>query len=237
MGTTDVSDIAHSSQTDHRILKTISTSTSATAAAGQEWTFFDNADERLPAWERDRSGGVALYVQYTKNQDPQQLKEAKKKLLAAEAVVGNDPITLSYLGATFLAENDLNSAEKCFAATLKLTPFNEETLQQMAHVQFMKNNLSTANEYFEKLTQLDPWASARFGPYAFSLVKAGDINGAIDALKHSLSNDPTQYRLHLYLATLLESSGRHDEAAVHRRFANSLEQLVRPGQAAGMGMR
>ena len=237
MGTTDVSDIAHSSQTDHRILKTISTSTSATVAAGQEWTFFDNADERLPAWERDRSGGVALYVQYTKNQDPQQLKEAKKKLLAAEAVVGNDPITLSYLGATFLAENDLDSAEKCFAATLKLTPFNEETLQQMAHVQFMKNNLSTANEYFEKLTQLDPWASARFGPYAVSLVKAGDINGAIDALEHSLSNDPTQYRLHLYLATLLESSGRRDEAAVHRRFANSLEQLVRPEQAAGMGMR
>ena len=104
----------------------------------------------------------------------------------------------------------------------------------MAFVLFHQNKLAEANQHFQQLIELNPWASDRYGPYAESLARVGDIEGAITALEDSLENNPTNYRLHLYLANLLETSGRHDQAVEHRRFAARLAELVRPETGSGM---
>ena len=234
MAETNLSNIAHSSATDHRILKTPSIPTSATPSVEPRWEYFDNADERIPAWERDRTDGIALYVQFMKSNNRQYLEQAREKLLAVTRVVSNDIETLLYLGDIFLMENDYDSSGTCLAAVLETNPSHELALLKMAYLRHRQNNPVEATQYFRQLIELNPWASDRYGPYAESLAQAGDIEGAIAALEHSLGNNPTNYRLHLYLANLLETSGRSEEAIEHRRFAAKLEQLVRPEPGSGM---
>jgi hypothetical protein len=235
MGKTNVNNIAHSSATDHRILKNPSTSLSEKKPlTNSQWEFFDKADERLPAWERERAEGISLYVQAMKGNNPQYLEQAREKLLAVTRVVSNDIETLLYLGDIFLMENDYDSSGTCLAAVLEANPSHELALLKIAYLRHRQNNPVEANQYFRQLIELNPWASDRYGPYAESLAQAGDIEGAIAALEHSLGNNPTNYRLHLYLANLLETSGRSEEAIEHRRFAAKLEQLVRPEPGSGM---
>ena len=237
MGKTNVNNIAHSSATDHRILKNPSRSLLETKPLpNPPWEFFDKADQRLPSWERERAEGISLYVQAMKSNNPQYLEQAREKLLATTRAASNDVIALQYLGNIYLMENDYDSAAKCLAAILKLEPTHELGLQMMASVQYQKNNLEAANQYYRQVIDLNPWASDRYGPYAKSLAQAGDIEGAINALEFSLDNNPTNYRLHLYLATLLDISGRNEEAMEHRRFAARLEALVRPEPADEMSV-
>jgi len=229
MGKTNVNNIAHSSATDHRILKNPSRSPSETKPpTNSQWEFFDKADQRLPAWERERAEGISLYVQAMKGNNPHYLEQARKKLLATTRAASNDVIALQYLGNIYLLEKDYDSAGRCLAAILKLQPTHELGLQMMASLQYQKNNLEAANQYYRQVINFNPWASDRYGPYAKSLAQAGDIEGAINALELSLDNNPTNYRLHLYLATLLDISGRNEEAMEHRRFAARLEALARP---------
>ncbi len=234
MGKTNVSNIAHSSATDHRILKNLSNHTSAAQNNDLRWKYFDNADQRIPEWERDRTDGIALYVQFTKSNNRQFLEQARDKLLAALRFASNDIETLLYLGDIYLLENDYDSSGMCFVAILEANPSHELALLKMAYLQRQKKNLVEATQYYHQLIELNPWASDRYGPYAESLAQAGDIEGAITALKHSLDNNPTNYRLHLYVAQLLEISGRNEEAIEHRRFAARLAELVRPEPGSGM---
>jgi tetratricopeptide (TPR) repeat protein len=233
MSKTNVSDIAHSSATDHRILRTFSAPTKATTVEPQ-WEYFDNADERIPAWERDRIDGITLYVQFTKTNNRQYLEQAKKKLLATTRIAANDVETLLYLGEIYLLENDFDSASRCLATLLEINPSYELALLSMATLQYRQNNLVEANQYFQQLFELNPWSSSQYGFYAQSLVQAGDINGAIAALEHAIGSNPTSQPLHLFLARLLESAGRPDEANEHRRLVDQLEELTRPEPAGGM---
>jgi argininosuccinate synthase len=82
MGKTNVNNIAHSSATDHRILKSLSDHTSADQKNDPRWKYFDNADQRIPDWEQDRADGIALYVQSIKTSNRDYLQQAREKLLA-----------------------------------------------------------------------------------------------------------------------------------------------------------
>ena len=234
MGKTNVNNIAHSSATDHRILKSLSDHTSADQKNDPRWEYFDNADQRIPDWEQDRADGIALYVQSTKTSNRDYLQQAREKLLASTRIAPNDIEALLYLADIYLLEKDYDSAGKCLAAILQSRPTHELAIQKMAYILFHQNKLAEANQHFQQLIELNPWASDRYGPYAESLARAGDIEGAITALEHSLEDNPTNYRLHLYLANLLETSGRNDEAAERRRFATRLAELVRPEPGSGM---
>ena len=233
MSKTNVSDIAHSSATDHRILRT-DTATATGPAVEPQWQYFDRADQRIPAWERERIDGITLYVQFTKTGNNEYLQQARKKLLATTRIAANDVETLFYLAEIYLLENDAESAQSCLATLLEIAPAHEPGLLRMANLQHQQNKLVEANQYFQRHVELNPWSSSQYGFYAQSLVQAGDINGAIAALEHAIGSNPTSQPLHLFLARLLESSGRPDEANEHRRLVDQLKELTRPEPAGGM---
>ena len=102
------SDIAHSSQSDHRVLRkptVIAFDNSSTVVKidtdATPWVLFPNTQEQLPQWEVDRAAGAALLAQYVSVGEGQLLEQAEKALAAAAHQISNDSQLLRNLAHVY----------------------------------------------------------------------------------------------------------------------------------------
>jgi len=134
--------------------------------------------------------------------------------------------TLTFLGGTYHALNDMAAARRTFEEAIKVDPNYEEALYNLAFME-KERNPERAVKLLEKAIEIDPYYAAAHHHIGLLYHKSGDLERAEHHLRRTLENDPEEYWTHLYLANCLAGQGKDDEAEKEYRYAtNSHPEIV-----------
>jgi tetratricopeptide (TPR) repeat protein len=86
----------------------------------------------------------------------------------------------------------------------------------------LQGDLKGAEAAFLKVTEMEPGYADGWVNVGRARLQEGNMRGAEDALRRALDVDPKLAKTHFFLATVLKSFGRYDEALAHLRSAAAL---------------
>ena len=167
----DLSNVPHTVQTDHRILRDPKKGTK-NSRSNKAWTLFDGAQERLPAWEISRARGLTMITNALKRRDPAMANKAREYLMpkdpnlpqdanalepdqALEALA-NDPDSLSAIASSYWLEG-LNAVARPFwEKTLQIDPRHETALSGLIQIDLSSKDFLSAERFARQLTEAAP---------------------------------------------------------------------------------
>jgi tetratricopeptide (TPR) repeat protein len=172
-----------------------------------------------------RCMGILLYER-TDGHKEEHLQAARDWFLKA-LKHENDAGTLTLLGATYHALNDLARARQTFEEAIKLDPNYEEALYNLAIME-RKQNPQRAVQLMERAIEIDPYYAHAHHDLGLLYHKLGDLERAEHHLRRTLETHPKAYWTHLHLANCLAGQERDDEAEEEYRVATNLRPDI-PG--------
>ena len=218
------SDIPHTVQTDHRILRTPSQPESS-GTEDAPLAIFDENSYVLPELERQRAEGLLLAKQIERSPDPDSLRELREKLVPIVDLAPDDLVSLDALALGVLLEGDRLAAIEYWQQILELDPRNQTALQSLALQYEALGEQARAAEYLKRLVEANPWRADWQFRHAFAEAQRGQLNRAIDAARKSIELDPSVPGRHFLLADLLQARGERDEAEAARELGRRLQRL------------
>jgi len=135
--------------------------------------------------------------------------------------------TLTLLGATYHALNDIAAAHRTFEEAVKVDPNYEEALYNLAIME-EKQNPQRAVQLMERAIEIDPYYADAHQDLGVLYHRLGDLERAEHHLRRTLETHPKDYWTHLYLANCLAGQERDDEAEEEYRAAINLRPDI-PG--------
>lgn len=205
-------DVAHTAQTDHRIVRRPPTNSSAAeSTTAPPLELFDGAAERLPAWEVDRSLGLGLLLGL-RAPDPAQITRANVLLYRALSSQPNDLAIRRALGRIELITGNQTAARRHFDAALRAQPQDEETLALLSGLAFATNDFATCLEVSTKRLQIDPSDADTTGRLAVATANLGHMDDAIRLAERAVELSPASLALRSVLVDLLQRAGRKTES-------------------------
>ena len=211
-------DIAHTSQTDHRVRRR----PGPPASEGPDESplvFFAGMDQGLEPWESLRAQGLAAAEEaYTFiAQDPRKLLGTVDLLKRAQTAQPTDHRVLQALGAVhYLAGRDAESRE-WFEKALPHAPRDEETLKMLGIACYRTGDFASGLKYLERAIEANPWNAEVYARYAVMAAVFEDFPTAVAAARKGLELAPALVPLRRDLVKFLEESGQTREAARERQ--------------------
>jgi predicted TPR repeat methyltransferase len=131
-----------------------------------------------------------------------------------------DPKALYYLGLLQFHRGDTDGAIDLVRQCLNIAPSNAHAWNTLGGVYIAAGRNAEAREAYRRMTVVAPAMGEGWYNLGICLRDEGDIDGALSALRTSLSHEPDYFRTHEALAMLLYQLGRVPEAAeVYRDWA------------------
>ncbi|MCO6456908.1 MAG: tetratricopeptide repeat protein [Pirellulaceae bacterium] len=218
------SDVPHTAQTDHRILRRPDLAEAPEDELRvpiQEAVVFDGAEQRLPRREVERARALAMDDKLTSD-DADTAREIERLLLgggmlsddvgAGLQLLGNDPPALNALGTACRMQKRYQEAEICWQEALRYNPKDEQALLLMLLHHHSLQDTRSALEYVERLLELLPDAPTLHGRRAHMLGQLGQTDQAIKAAERALELDPTLIQIHIWLIEVYTGRGELDRA-------------------------
>jgi len=224
------SDIPHTSQSDHRVLRNPHEERTADRATrrGTPWGIFDDSDQRMPEPEVRRARALALYEQGFEELDPQLVAQSAAALEAIAADNRDDARVLRSLGIVYAKTNSPSKAARYFAAALQADPDDETSLMNLGLMAFRRRDYATGMQCYERLFNLNPYDGPSHGPYAEMLAAGGNLQKAIAAANRGLELDPTVRPMRSALSRLYDSVGEAEKSRYHKRLAEEIQAQLMP---------
>ncbi|MBC7819859.1 MAG: hypothetical protein IAG10_23495 [Planctomycetaceae bacterium] len=220
------SDVPHTSQTDHRILRRPEESRSEHAArpANTDLVLFDDADQRIPKWEAQRARGLMLAGLAEKTRERRFAAEAESLLEATRKIARDDVEVIDWLGVTKLLLGKTPEARALWQSGLALEPRSESLLVRLAFFSHDLRDLPAAADYFDRLFEVNPSHAAFHGRQAHILGQLGNFDRAIQEANRAIELDPTLSQVHEWLAQVHQRRGQKDLSKYHQEMARKLRQ-------------
>lgn len=220
------SDVPHTSQTDHRILRRPELTRTEPAAqpANMNLVFFDRADQRIPQWETDRVRGLMLAGLAEKSRERRLAAEAESLLKATHQIVRDDVDVIEWLGVTRLLLGNTSEARALWQSGLELDPRRESLLVRLAFFSHDLRDLPAAAAYFDRLFEVNPSHATFHGRQAHILGQLGDFDRAIKAANRAIELDPTLSQAHEWLAQVHQMRRQKELSNHHLDMARRLRQ-------------
>jgi len=229
------SDIAHSSQSDHRVIRkpnVIAFDNSSTVVEKDTdttpWVLFSNTQEQLPQWEVDRATGEALLKQYASVGDEQLLDEAEKQLTAAARQISNDSQLLKNLGRVYYLKNRTVEAIAVLKRANEIEKNDATTISLLALCYHRQKDTTQGIALFSDWYAQTYRPSMEYGLFAELFYQAGNHQKAIALLQESLRANPTLTLHYRNLHIIQSRIGAALEGQENLRQAIILEQLTQP---------
>lgn len=218
-------DVVHTSQSDHRIVR--SRQASAAQAAPGTLAFFDNADQRLPDWERHRILGLAAFRKFQQTNQPARVAELREHLQPLRERSANDPPVLRALAVAAMSQGQFDEARTLWDAILKLSPDDEDALANRIQVGFRTGDYDAALKHADRFLAINPLSSEIQGARAQMLKVMGQPAAAMEAAREAARLNPRQIKFQQWLADTCRAVGELDQAALHETLVRRL-QNARP---------
>ncbi len=219
------SDIPHTSQTDHRVLRDPKPAPKTrTAPKNSGLLIFDEDSTRVPESDRLRARALIQLEALKQTREPETAEECRQQFRKVLGKFANDPEVLLGLGTASLLLNDSVVAETYFLKALAVSPDDEKLVEQLALFYDWKNNQSQARRFLEKSLAQNSANVENWGRYAQILGDLGDWPAAFEAAEKGLKIDPAFMPLRNWTTNAYR---RHNDDANAERHRLILEQLIK----------
>lgn len=143
----------------------------------------------------------------------------------------NDALVQQALGESFARAGNMNEAKRYFEAVLKQRPDSVAVLNNMAHVLIaLKDSAATAAA--NRALALQPQSSQVIATAGWAAFHAGQAGRALELLRDARLRDPTIGEVRYFLAEVLVTMGRKEEAKQELQVALAAgESLLSKSQA------
>ncbi|HUG89665.1 MAG TPA: tetratricopeptide repeat protein [Planctomycetaceae bacterium] len=224
-------DVPHTSQTDHRVLRTSGASdeTQATAVASSRMRIFGEEAGRTPERELERARGLLLVIQTQRSKGWVVLAaDAVPRLEKWLAVAPDDELALEALGTAYWLIRDLDAAYQTWERALVLNPQNDGVLRRLTVVCNENGRIPEGAEFARRLVALDPWNHMYFGRLAHMLGQLERYDEGIRAAHQALELKPANAGIHGWLGHAYQIVGDRERSHYHRSMFEKLGSKKRP---------
>lgn len=224
------SDIPHASETDHRIIrdpKSI-TGNSQRSESGETWTFFDDADKRIPHWEVKRARGLVLLTQGVYLEDRPLILQARSFLESSLETAPDDVAVLHSLSLIASLVDDFPTERRYLEKALEYQSNYEKSLVSMCLLCYRTDQIEEGLQYSKRLLAINPWHGARHGIYAEFLEASGNRSAAIKAARRGVELSPASLEVRSMLADLYRRHGDHEASRRQLRRIQQIRSLLNP---------
>lgn len=209
-------DVAHASQTDHRILRHPSAAPAPVETPTQfgELVPFAGSEQYLQPWELDRARGIALIS--LAHEDPlpdrRALRQGIKLLDTSLRKAPDDLPALHHLGIAYLSLHEPKAAREYLAAALELAPEHEKLLAATAQAYRELGARRTALRYARRALQVNPWNTGLHMLECELLAELEQWEACRRATLRGLKVDPANTALRALLIEACRAVGRTQAA-------------------------
>ena len=226
----NASDIPHTAQTDHRILRDPKSNQRGRPDPSESsLAIFDEETTRVPEIERLRAKALLQFTESQRAGNPEFAQQCRQNFLKVLATFPDDPEVLAGLGTVSAMLDDPQGAEKYWLKALAAHPDDEKVTQQLAQFYHWRKNSAQANLYLKKSLAQNSWNVELWGRYAQVLADSGDWASALEAAEKGLEIDPSFIPLHSWLANAYRLRGDQAKSDRHRAIRDRLS-MDRPRQ-------
>lgn len=224
------SDIPHTSQSDHRVLRNpqAEQASDRTSAKGKPWRIFDGSDERMTESEVRRARALALYEQAFEDLDPELIVRSATALERIVQEHSDDPRVLRSLGFLYNKMSNPHRAALYFSAALQADPNDETSLMNRGLLAFRARDYNLGIRCYQRLFKLNPYDGPAHGPYAEMLAATGNLEIAVEAAERGLDLDPTVRPLRAALVGMYDRLGQQAESRQHKRILDGVHAQLTP---------
>lgn len=222
--------VPHTALTDHRILRKADSKPVTGSATTSLRQFFREGQWQLPAHVVQRARGIAWAERATAG-DPSAAGEAIRLLEPLRGTSPRDIPLLLYLGSAYAVSRRFDSAQATWEAVLQLDGQHEDALRFLALLKFAGGDSQGVVDTIQRWKSINPDPPELYYLESKALSNLGRVNEAIEAARQAVERDPTGLASRKWLADLLESQGRHEEAARER---NWIERYVAAMRSAAV---
>lgn len=213
------SDVPHTAQTDHRILRRYVAGEDH--APGNRLTLFERNDFPLSNAEFQRALGLRLESTAATRSDAQ----SALQLLSPAIASGADVAAVTAASWLLLRLGDFENAGRLADQAISQENGHESALEARAIAFQQSQEFSAALQAVDRILAVAPWSAVIHSQRAEILLELERPEEAIMALEKSLNIDPTQIPQRKQLVFVLNSSQRFRDAEKHQAILDRLSEI------------
>lgn len=207
-------DVPHTTQTDHRVLRAPRPALPANDSPGQRplprLEIFDRNDVPLPDGDRKRARGLLLAKLAESGRDTELARKAQQLLKTVQPAAPDDLEVLDALALVSMMLGDSEAGVDYWKRALTINPDRRDALFSLSTHFHNQGEARKATLYMERYLDLVPWRAEMFARYSHALATSGRPNEAIEAAVRSLQLDPSVPRTYEWLSQLYADQGDQD---------------------------
>jgi len=221
------SDIPHTTQTDHRILRRPQPEKKPREQNSDQLVLqiFDADWTELSDRERERAQGLVLALRAQLANDPIQAKAAVQLLRPIAEASPDDIDVLNNLGDSYLLQGDVAAAVQNWRTVLEADPRNREALRYLATTFQQMGQYQESLDYFEQYVAIEPWKAETHGRLSHVEEQLGLAEPALESAYRAYYLDPSASGTCRWLGELHRRRGEAEQA---REFAELFNRLEAP---------
>ena len=207
-----LSDVAHTAQTDHRVLARPAAATDKTAPPTDRLLFFDDANQRMPQWEANRASGLAI-VEHLSVQGQTPSFPMVEQLLAPGLEFAPDDVrVMVVLTDVALKSGNLEATAKYAAMALEHDPNCEAALVALELIAYQNGNLELGLGLANHLNQINPMNVTLYAHRADMLRLSSRLDEAIEVARQGIELNPRMLPLRRWLSNAYREVGKIAES-------------------------
>jgi tetratricopeptide (TPR) repeat protein len=218
------SDIAHTAQTDHRVLvRPVKSSPSAHSTAPPRLQFFDEADKRLPAWEVNRASGLAIVKQLLDQGRPPELSAIQSQLAPGLEVATDDVPVMNALMEVALKQGELAAAESYARMALDVQPQNEAALVALTLISYQSGRYEEGLEFSARALAINPRLEKIHAHRADMLRLSQRLPEGIAVAEEALRLNPRMLSVRQWLVIAYRDQGQSEKSDEQQAILRRME--------------
>lgn len=211
MASLTASDIPHTSNTDHRILRTPS-ALDPNSTDDELPELFDGASQRISQVTLERARGLWLSYRAEQRTDRRVAEMAFTLLSQVVKRVPDDPDVLEGLGTASAVLGNMDQAIDFWKQAVEVDPNRDSTLRTLAITLENIRRTSEATPYIEHYLKIQPWSSSMWGRYSRIQGLQGQWEAALDSVQKAEAIDPSLARIYQWTSKVYNELGKPEES-------------------------
>lgn len=217
-------DVAHASQTDHRILRVQDDDEGAVSPEPETLVLFDEEHAAMPAWELERAKALSRWIKLREVGfvSGGTADELQRIFAALIEIAPDDVEVLESMAGVAELRLDHPTARETWERALQLRPNSERILDSLATACRQMGDLQAGIDYSNRLIELNPWRSRDYLRRAAMLSEFGRWQEATADAEMAVKLDPTDKQARRWLIDAYQGLG---DVEASRRHAEAIKRL------------
>jgi len=224
----NASDVPHTTQSDHRIMRTPQGSPSQSDQTNEMPELYDGAEHRLPRIIVDRAKGLWLAERAERLTDRSLASQASRILEGVLRQRPNDAEVLNALGTASAVNGRFDESLTYWNKVLALEPNRELTLSTTATLLLNQGKTEAGFQRLEKYLEVQPNYGGAWGRYSGLLSKFNELDKAIEAARKSIELDPSNPKTYHHLSQLYGRRGDPQQEQIYRELGRRVQLSKSP---------